>query len=232
MARPFLGKAALAGQNAERETYALRMGLHFPLFHALSTTNFGVLHGGAVEKGGKALVVAGFEGAGKSTLSLYLCQKRGYSMLADNFVVYDSDGRVYPFLESTRLNEDSRAAVGMDGGEHVMGRAQLATQRHASALESVPVSALVHTALAGTTSLLALPPEQMSRRIKSMTESVTEFVDYKMFRTAAHIVDGNLDQAKDEQTFARFMAHTRPMAMTLGGLLSLDAQAGMVDDVL
>lgn len=63
-------------------------------------------HGAAVCRGGVALALLGFRGAGKSTTSLGLVH-RGWSLLSDDLVVVGPDAVVPQGPCLTRLNEDS-----------------------------------------------------------------------------------------------------------------------------
>ncbi len=60
--------------------------------------NFIVFHGGAVEKGGKAVIFLGEHASGKSTLVSGFC-KRGWNYLSDDIITLNiHDFRVYPNL--------------------------------------------------------------------------------------------------------------------------------------
>lgn len=64
------------------------------------------LHGSAVVHEGKAAVLLGGRGSGKSTTAAALCQ-RGYRMLCDDMVPIGPDGRVWPGVARPRLTADA-----------------------------------------------------------------------------------------------------------------------------
>jgi hypothetical protein len=67
-----------------------------------------MLHASAVEFDGKAVVICGMEGIGKTSLVLSLLQEENTSFLSDNLIFYDSQ-RIYPCYELIRIHkhEDS-----------------------------------------------------------------------------------------------------------------------------
>lgn len=71
-----------------------------------------VIHAGAVVKEGRALILAGHSGWGKSTTSLALVQ-RGWRLLSDDFAVLRLDGTVEPFPRRVNLTADSLALLGI-----------------------------------------------------------------------------------------------------------------------
>lgn len=75
-----------------------------------------VLHGGAVEVDGRAVVVVGHKGAGKSTTSAALVA-RGHRLLTDDIVVVDEvDGALWvrPGPTQMKLRDNSAEAVGVE----------------------------------------------------------------------------------------------------------------------
>lgn len=71
-----------------------------------------VLHGCAVERSGRALVVLAPSGGGKTTLAVALVG-RGWRLLSDDFVVLTGDGAVRPFLRRVNLLPDSVTRLGL-----------------------------------------------------------------------------------------------------------------------
>ncbi|MBN2057329.1 MAG: hypothetical protein JW782_00845 [Candidatus Saganbacteria bacterium] len=85
----------------------------FPVFYLLEA-NCGIflLHGSAVNHAGKAIVMAGLAGIGKTTLAIALTLKDpgGIRFLSDNFLLFDQDN-IYPFPEHIRLHDDLRSFI-------------------------------------------------------------------------------------------------------------------------
>ena len=66
-------------------------------------TSFIILHAGVVEKNGRALILSGPPGTGKSTLTLALLE-RGFGLLSDDVCPVDrATGRVHPFPRTFRV---------------------------------------------------------------------------------------------------------------------------------
>jgi hypothetical protein len=60
------------------------------------------LHCGAVEKDGAAIVFPAASGVGKTTMAMYLTGK-GYSYLADDWLIVGQDGMAYPFYKTVHV---------------------------------------------------------------------------------------------------------------------------------
>ncbi len=72
-----------------------------------------VLHGGAVDIAGRAIVVVGHSGAGKSTLTAALT-RAGHAYLADEVVAIDDDLVVDAFHRPLGLRSGGLTALGLD----------------------------------------------------------------------------------------------------------------------
>ena len=74
-----------------------------------------VLHGNAVQIGGRALVCVGASGAGKSTLAAAFL-RRGHAVIADDVTAIDSGGRVLPGIPRIKLWQDAASQLAIDTG--------------------------------------------------------------------------------------------------------------------
>lgn len=82
-------------------TYPL---LYYPLFWFLENMcNMYTLHASAVTYNGKAVVLCGLEGIGKTSLALSLLESGG-KFISDNLIFYDKN-YVYPCYELVRINK-------------------------------------------------------------------------------------------------------------------------------
>ena len=124
--------------RARRFSTLLYYLVYHPILWLLSRERgWHALHGGAVADEGRALVLAGMPGCGKSTLAVTMLGRPGWSMLSDNIVLYNAY-RVLALPEVLLLDARSRerAGAGMAGltatGERrVFERAMHSVRRNA-----------------------------------------------------------------------------------------------------
>jgi HprK-related kinase A len=84
---------------------AAEMGMNLQM--ALGQRRYLLLHAGAVEREGRALLLTGESGAGKSTLSALLGE-RGWRFMGDEFALLDlADGALHPFPRAVSLKNDA-----------------------------------------------------------------------------------------------------------------------------
>jgi len=80
-----------------------------------------LFHAGAVELGGRGVLIPGVSGSGKSTLTAALV-RRGSSYLTDELVAMTADGgRLLPFPKALALDERSLGVLGMEPGAGCRG---------------------------------------------------------------------------------------------------------------
>ncbi len=75
------------------------------------------LHAGAAERAGKAVVLLGASGSGKSTATATLCAREGFSLLADDVAAIDQEGDhfvVRPTEAVHSLRDGALALMGFD----------------------------------------------------------------------------------------------------------------------
>lgn len=97
------GRTIRAPSGAELAHHA-----HLVLVNAAAALADGrrVLHAGAVARGGRAVLIVGRSGWGKTTQTLALVQ-RGWRLLSDDFAVVRPDGEVEPFVRRVNLTAAS-----------------------------------------------------------------------------------------------------------------------------
>ena len=87
--------------------FLIRILVLLPIFMILEREkNCFLLHGSAVEYGGKGVVFAGLANIGKSVAALSLTLDKEAKFLSDNFLIFD-ENYVYPFPEYIRLSDDT-----------------------------------------------------------------------------------------------------------------------------
>jgi len=86
---------------------AAEMGMNLQM--ALGQRRYLLLHAGAVERNGRAVILTGHSGAGKSTLSALLGEQ-GWRFLGDEFVLLEPEtGLIHPFPRAISLKNASLA---------------------------------------------------------------------------------------------------------------------------
>jgi hypothetical protein len=80
---------------------------------AAGATDHQVLHGGAVERDGAALIFVAPSGGGKTTTALGLV-RRGWRLLSDDFAVLSSGATVVPFPRRLNLTDDTLALLSVE----------------------------------------------------------------------------------------------------------------------
>ncbi len=104
--------ASLQGLRSGRFSTLLYYLVYYPILWWLSRyRSFHTLHAAAVARGGKAAVLGGMPGCGKSTLAVRLLADPSYRMLSDNLVLHDSS-RVCACPELLLLDKPSLEMVG------------------------------------------------------------------------------------------------------------------------
>ena len=99
-------KERLLGKNAYQTLFELTYHcIYYPVLYLLKRRNFFFpMHAASVFTPKGALVFAGFEGIGKSTLSLLLSQREGCRFMSDNLILYDKQ-KICGIPEPIRLHK-------------------------------------------------------------------------------------------------------------------------------
>ncbi|TMA47197.1 MAG: hypothetical protein E6J83_05135, partial [Deltaproteobacteria bacterium] len=96
--------------------------VYYPVWWQLESRGAGhPLHAAGVAIDGRALVLAGLPGAGKSTLATSLLAVPGAELLADNVLLHDGR-QVYGCFEPLLLDEQARAWLGQRSALRALGR--------------------------------------------------------------------------------------------------------------
>lgn len=228
IAKRMLGRVPAHETNRERLLYITRIGIHFPLFLLLRTEeNIEIMHAAAVARGGKSVILAGYDGVGKSTLALYLCLNCGFQYVADNFLLYD-DTYVYPFVESARMNEDSLYALGLPcTGNRIHGRVEVIPPSFAKGVP-LNLSAVYFNSISNTDVIEVMSKEQMKRNILAMEDYLPEFIDYKYFLSVVSFVS-DLGYKSHEDCLDVFLGRGRLYSLKKSVLTNMALTAGKIE---
>lgn len=131
---------ALDDEDAEEQAYGLVFRAALDL-----TERFVVLHAAALERDGRALLIAGPSESGKTTLTLALL-RRGYRLLSDDFTPLErTSGRVHPFLKALGVRPGPGRALARLAGEAV---AREAVDPHVIARDAIAAAPAAPLAVA------------------------------------------------------------------------------------
>ena len=120
-------KRALASRQVARLRHArfstlAYYSVYYPVWWHLEAARAAhPLHAAGVVVGGRALVLAGLPGAGKSSLVLGLLAGGGAELMSDNVVLHDGE-QVFGCFEPLLLDAAARAAAGSAAGLAPLGR--------------------------------------------------------------------------------------------------------------
>lgn len=150
------------------DLYALfRLAVQEPVLLKLERRGALLLHASAVARDGRAIILVGLNGGGKSTLCASLLDRMDY--VSDNFVALDAK-RVLGFPSALRI--PGPPPEGSEGlptahGKHFMhpGRSQT----------TADAGALVFLSLGSATALTPLPPDETFRRLLQVQDMTHEF---------------------------------------------------------
>jgi hypothetical protein len=102
----------LVKKNSEEEQLknyirSMRWMIHFPVFSLLKKfKSMRLVHASTISKDSEAIIFAGLNKVGKSSLSRYIFENYNYKYMSDNFLLTDSK-LIYGFPENNRLSTQS-----------------------------------------------------------------------------------------------------------------------------
>lgn len=138
---------------------------YYPMiWHLERTRGWGLLHASAVEIGGKAVILAGHGGVGKSTLSLSLMADPSVRFISDNLLLHD-ESSVYSLPEPVRLDASSLRAIKASGFEPSPSEVPLTA--HSKPTYWVDPERTLHAAEAGIVILLRFTPRPLLRPLSA-----------------------------------------------------------------
>ncbi|HET9482072.1 MAG TPA: hypothetical protein VFP98_09980 [Candidatus Polarisedimenticolia bacterium] len=150
------------------------------------TRGWGLLHASSVTMpSGRAVILSGLGGVGKSTLALTLLSRPGARFLSDNLLFHDEE-RIYACPEPVRLDASALAGITDAGIEPV--RTKLPLQAHpkptyqvgaARRAASAAPAALYFLRFTERSSITPLDPGAAARMLEAGNDLAREIKDYR-----------------------------------------------------
>lgn len=157
-------------QESWDDEYALfRLAVHEPVLLKLERRGAVLLHASAVSRDGRALILVGLNGGGKSTLCASLLDRLDY--VSDNFVALDAK-RVLGFPSALRMPGPSAAGSRDLPAAHGKHFLRLDPGRSRTAGDA---QALVFLSLGSATYLTPLTPDEAFQRLLQVQDMTHEF---------------------------------------------------------
>ncbi|TMA35622.1 MAG: hypothetical protein E6J75_05270 [Deltaproteobacteria bacterium] len=166
--------------------------VYYPVWWQLESRGAGhPLHAAGVAIDGRALVLAGLPGAGKSTLATSLLAVPGAELLADNVVLHDGR-QIYGCFEPLLLDEQSRSWLGQRQTLRALGR------RHVFARDAyhaphrtggLPPGAVVVLARGRETRLTPIDSGMCARTLLAINEVAKEVRRYHVLAAVLGMIE-------------------------------------------
>ena len=215
----------------------LRYLVHFPIaWHLERTRGLSLLHASAVARGGRAVLVVGPGGAGKTTTCLALLARAGMSLVSENLLLCDGQA-VYCVAEPIRLSEEGLALLGggfaglapiaLEGG---LKHKQMFHLHGAGGPQGLPPEAIFFARFAGRGFVSRLAPELACEWLEATHHLTLELADYTGYASALELLWPRPGAAR-----ARLEVLERLTASTPCFALGIDRSAGVapvVDRIL
>ncbi len=181
---------------------AMRPALYMPVFHLLEQRGMHLLHAAAVAASGQALIIAGLNGSGKSSLCHSLLGNFDY--MSDNFVLFDGE-KVRAFPEAIRLPVSATERVPRET-PLVFGKRLVPINPNDTVLEAEPGCLFVLTQ-GSSTSMATISAQEAASRLEIIHDMSREFPRYGFL--------GPLSGDRNPRALLNFVEKTRSYALSM-----------------
>jgi hypothetical protein len=155
--------------------------VYFPAaWHLGDSLNRFWFHGGAVECGGKALIIGGLAGIGKSTLLLRLMDDGEFAFVSDDLLFYDSEV-VYACYEPVRLTSVSEAPAKLSAVGAIGDKPAFEVQHQVT--DAVIPRMLVLPRFGDTTCIEELPSSAAAQRLYTSSRLAAQVAEFDYYAT-------------------------------------------------
>lgn len=201
---------SLLGRNSRRSSKSFFFEImynlvYYPLFWALGSRGIFPMHAGAVVYKGRAIVVAGAQGTGKSTLIAELLRSGQSSFLSDNILLHDGE-RIYPCHEPLRLSLEMLAR--MPRLESILsqldipvplGRRAFNVRRDFYAKEAKPDFFVIPRLTGRRSEVTEIDRNKVLSRVGSFDTLADEIRSYEVFSSVLEAASFGSDEPRDRR---------------------------------
>jgi hypothetical protein len=173
----------------------LRYLVHFPIaWHLERGRGWTLLHASAVAEDGRAVLIAGPGGSGKTTTSVALTARPGLTLVSENLLLTDGC-HVWPLCEPIRLTDESLALLGAEaaGLESHGAAARLKEKSMYRLAPALAETAFMPEAIfvpqfSGSGFLRPIPPGVASETLRAINRLTLELCDYDWYSAALDLL--------------------------------------------
>jgi hypothetical protein len=199
----------------------LRYLVFFPLaWHLERTRGWSLIHAAAVAADGRAILVGGPGGSGKTTTSVALMARAGMDLLAENLVFCDGSS-IFPVPEPLRLSDEAVALLGEAAKEleplEVPGSSSKSMFRLRGRvdLKGTPAALFFVPQFSASGFVRRLAPEIACERIAAINRLTLEVNDYYWYSAALDLLWPKPGNAERQLSVLKRLAAATP-CYTLG----------------
>ena len=224
--RRLRGRNRLGLRKNEITHFAARMSFHLPLFWLMTNRKgLSLIHGSSVCVDGRALVFAGLNNSGKSTLAASLSVSKGWPQMSDNFTLVN-DRRIFAYPESQRISMDMIPSL-----PHVKDGKPTYGKLHMHQDGTVPleaeIEAIYFLSFGESPSLRRMELEEGLDRIQAIHDYISEFPEYTYLR---FLEDRRIDDARSR--FEALFSRSRLYALVQSAKPDLDQTQRLIEGSL
>lgn len=207
-------KAVVAGIRANQVLESLsEYAVLYPALVAAERRGRYPLHASAVVAGGRAVVLLGLPGAGKSTLSAAL-QARGLAVLSDNLITVGAEG-VWSVPEPVKLDARSHRLIGIDHSTSLAATYGRSARPLSPLPGPLPVAAIVHL-VAGATTQVATADDLSAERLLDLNRLAYELHAYYYYRAFVRLGLSGGGQPSELAVLGALLAAAPAVTLTIG----------------
>ena len=161
---------------------SMRWMIHFPIFSLLKKIkSMRLVHASTISKDSEAIIFAGLNKVGKSSLSRYIFENSNYKFMSDNFLLTDSK-MIYGFPENNRLSPESikHLNIGSINTKKIYGKHHLPFEKKQIELISKPKTVFIVNNF-DILQITNISRESALNSLEAMHSYLQEFPEYTFY---------------------------------------------------